>query len=385
MKYYLFIISVIWVCACSNPTANNQLNSNTVISDEKTTLVPIDTLHIKIGEKTNIYSNYMSFKEIKGEPYLGIVNEGNNYLEFYHLTDSAQGFNIYFERKGPENLGVLKGFEILSDSLLIIAGSNRSQIMVSDFNGEIKRVIKTDIARNNNPVVQIYYSQQPLVYNDFKDEIYIFSRVDTDYRKPGLWSGTSFLNVRNSSDEVTHIFNLPEHLANYVHGAYFSHGSHVLAKQRYLILSIPFLKNILILDTQAGEILEKFAGSKYFGDVYSWDNPVDDKHEQFYVESNSYRELIYDKDNELLYRLAYRGLDYVDIDGERRNWDNKVPSIIILNKYFDKIGEFDIPANTFYTRNFFVFNGKLYLSTNHPDNNPSENIMVFVGFKPMAI
>ena len=41
-----------------------------------------------------------------------------------------------------------------------------------------------------------------------------------------------------------------------------------------------------------------------------------------------------------------------------------------------------LPDNTIYTRIYFTHNGKLYLSLNHPDNNPSEDEMVFVGFKP---
>ena len=107
--------------------------------------------------------------------------------------------------------------------------------------------------------------------------------------------------------------------------------------------------------------------------------------ESFYVPSNSYREIAFDKENKLLYRLAYRGVDYTGPDGQRRNWDNKPPSVIIINSDFEKVGEVDLPINTIYTRMYFTHNGKLYLSLNHPDNNPSEDQMVFVGFKPEGI
>jgi hypothetical protein len=110
-----------------------------------------------------------------------------------------------------------------------------------------------------------------------------------------------------------------------------------------------------------------------------------DGHEEFYVTSNSYRELAYDKENQLIYRLAYRKVDYSGPGGKNRTWDNKPPSIIILNSDFEKIGEVDLPVNTIYTRMFFTHDGKLYLSLNHPDNNPSEDQMVFVGFKPEII
>ena len=80
--------------------------------------------------------------------------------------------------------------------------------------------------------------------------------------------------------------------------------------------------------------------------------------------------------------MAYRGVDYIGADGQRRNWDNKLPSVIIINSNFEKVGEIDLPVNTIYNWMYFTHNGKLYLSLNHPDNNPSEDEMVFVGFKP---
>jgi len=135
---------------------------------------------------------------------------------------------------------------------------------------------------------------------------------------------------------------------------------------------------------ESEEMMEVKAGSKYFWDILPWDSPKPtvDGHEEFYVTSNSYRELEYDMQNKLLYRLAYRGLDYLGPNGQRRNWDNKQPSVIIINSDFEKVGEFDPPVNAVYTRMHFTHNGKLYLSLNHPDNNPSEDQMVFVGFKP---
>jgi hypothetical protein len=131
-------------------------------------------------------------------------------------------------------------------------------------------------------------------------------------------------------------------------------------------------------------MIEREGGSKYFGDVLPMEGSksTSDLHEEFYITSNSYRELAYDEENKLLYRLAYRGVDYTGPDGQQRNWDNKLPSVIIINSNFEKIGEIDLPVNQIYNWMYFTYNGKLYLSLNHPDNNPSEDEMVFVGFNP---
>ena len=130
---------------------------------------------------------------------------------------------------------------------------------------------------------------------------------------------------------------------------------------------------------------EKAAGSKYFEDILPWSKPDNERYEEFYVSSNSYRELAYDEERKILYRMAYRKVNYIGADGLRRNWDNKLPSVIILDEDFEKIGEVDLPQNIYYTRSYFTHEGKLYLSLNHPDNNPSEDQMVFVGFKPTKL
>ncbi|HSI75302.1 MAG TPA: hypothetical protein VK957_05395 [Lunatimonas sp.] len=70
---------------------------------------------------------------------------------------------------------------------------------------------------------------------------------------------------------------------------------------------------------------------------------------------------------------------------KQRNWDNKLPSVIMINSDFEKVGEVDLPVNTIYTRMYFTHDDKLYLSLNHSDNNPSEDQMVFLGFKPENI
>jgi hypothetical protein len=240
------------------------------------------------------------------------------------------------------------------------------------------------VDRADFPAIQLYYTQQPLLVDKMKGDLYVVARGPMDYIEPGSWSGTMFLKIPDLNEEsAVHLFELPAHLyKKYIQGAYFSHSSHVMNDNRYIVFGIPFYNNLLTYDLETGETVEKSAGSKYFGDVLPWDNPQMDGHEEFYVTSNFYRELAYGKENQLLYRLAYRKVGYAGRDGKNRNWDNKPPSDIIINGDFEKVGEFDLPVNTIYSRMFFTHDGKLYLSLNHPDTNPSDDQMVFVGFRP---
>lgn len=86
------------------------------------------------------------------------------------------------------------------------------------------------------------------------------------------------------------------------------------------------------------EVFERPGGSKYFGDVMPWPTPDNERDEEFYVSSNSYGGLVYDELNRLLYRIALRGVEYIDLRGEKRDAEDKLPSLIILDEDLEKVG-----------------------------------------------
>jgi hypothetical protein len=386
MRIMLTFVFSFCLVACTHDKKEGSGGLDTTPRDfnQKMTLVPTDTLTFLIGYRSNVYSRYVKKAMINGAPYLGVVNQNTNEIEFYSLTRHEDDFKIHFQEEGPNGVGSIRGFEFISDSTMLIGSSFRIRLYVTDLKGNLMKTLNTHhVERKDFPAIQLYYTQQPLMVDKIKGDLYIFVRGKSDYSAPGKWSGTTFLKIPDLDEEsAVHIFELPAHLYKYVHGAYFSHSSHVMKDNRYIVFGIPFFNNVLIYDLETGEMVEKAAGSKHFGDALPWDNPQMDGHEEFYVTSNSYRELAFDEENQLLYRLAYRKVDYTGPDGKNRTWDNKPPSVIILNSDFEKVGEVDLPTNTIYTRSYFTHRGKLYLSLNHPDNNPSEDQMVFVGFKP---
>ena len=379
--HIVFLIAV--AVSCNFPTSDDALDPSPREFEDQITLIPSDTVIVRLEKTSNIHSNYVALEKLHGKPYLGVVNENSNELEFYALKAPHKNFKVKFLREGPNGIGTLKGFVSIGDSTLLVGSSDRTQLFVADLEGNIIRRYKTKIERRDRPYVQIYYSEQPLIFDASSSSFFMFTRVDTDYSKPGLWSGSSFLKIPLSADEVvSHVFDLPDHLSAYVHGAYFSHSSHVMIDERYLVLGIPFYNDLILYDVATEQVFQRPGGSKYFGDVMPWPKPDNERDEEFYVSSNSYQGLVYDELNKLLYRIAFRGVDYIDLNGQKRNAEDKVPSVIILNEDLTKVGEFDLPTGTFYTRISFSNEGKIYLSLNHPDRRTSEDELVFVGFEP---
>jgi hypothetical protein len=243
---------------------------------------------------------------------------------------------------------------------------------------------ETMVDRPDGEYVPMYYGQIPLVAYPDGQHFLISTKVDTDYFSPGIWSGTSFLKIKKDNPTYQHVFPLPEFFSNLVYGARFSHSSHALVGNKYLAFGFPFYNDILFFDLETEGHFQRNAGSRHFGDALPWERHDPGRDEPYYVEADSYREISYDPVSKFIYRIAYRGVGFLDSEGKQRDWNNKIPSVILLDESLDKVGELDLPGNTFYTRSLFTYNGKLYISHNHPDNNPNEDKLIFVGFKPTS-
>jgi hypothetical protein len=150
-----------------------------------------------------------------------------------------------------------------------------------------------------------------------------------------------------------------------------------------LIISFPIDSEIAVFDLKNSTTEWHYGGSKYFHEIPEWSAPDSNEDERFYIESDSYREVLFDPWKKLYYRFAYRKVNYFDENNMRVNWDYKNPSIVILDEDFRKIGEYDLPENTYYTRNNFVSPEGLYISINHDQNKDAdENKISFQLFKP---
>ena len=383
----LFLFSILSLISCEKQASTSQsLDPNPRKFDDIITLISADTISIPIGQRTNVFSKYISKARIKGKDYLGLVNENTNHLEFYALSDDAESFSIKFQQEGPNGVRTIKAFEVMSDSTLLIGSSWRCELYVTDFSGNVlQRINSMEVEREDKkPFVQLYYTNQPLIYNQTKNTTFTFAAGDQDYNSPSLWSGTYFMKFTHGDrPQMEHVLNLPSHLSPLVYSAFFSHTSHLLKGDDQLIVCLPFLNDLLIYNIDSEALTYAAAGHSGHGDILPLDNPSPYHDEQEYLESNSYREIAYDNETGYLYRFAYEGVDYKDLDGVRKNWDNKKPSIIILDKEMNKVGEYHLPVDQFYTRMFFTYQGKLYVSINHPDNNPSEDELIFVGLRPI--
>ena len=209
----LYVWLLVFIISCQEA---HELDPMPRDFNESLTLIPTDTLVFSIGAKSNVYSRCIKKVEINGNEYIGVVNENTNELEFYGLVDSTNDFKIHFKTEGPNGIGKLKAFEVISDSTLIVGSTYRIRLFVTDFKGNLLKTLKTNIVeRKDFPFVQRYGTSQPLLFDKGNQSVLVFARSDSDYNLPGKWSGTMFLKIPNMKDEsAAHVFELPDHFYN---------------------------------------------------------------------------------------------------------------------------------------------------------------------------
>ena len=99
------LIWVLLLCLSASCQEVKELDPTAREFDQKTTLVPTDTLTIPIGYRSDVYSRYVKASIINNIPYLGVVNVNTNDLEFYALSDKGKDFKVRLYLDGPNAVG----------------------------------------------------------------------------------------------------------------------------------------------------------------------------------------------------------------------------------------------------------------------------------------
>lgn len=206
--------------------------------------------------------------------------------------------------------------------------------------------------------------------------------------------GGEYVNENKNNRKIMGILNLMNYNTSYkvpytsIYGKYNWGGglfrwvyADYNSKIDSYIISLP-AEHYLLVISENGDIQEKvYAGSNYIDFIQSLSKPktapIDaDMRTKYFVESNSYANIIYDSYKDLYYRIAEQKCTYHNAIG----WKKRI-SIIILNSKFEKIGETpidDYDLNCRYA--MFVNEQGLHIPQESSDNTLCFNIYEYENF-----
>jgi hypothetical protein len=365
LKYQLFIIVLFFlafVLSCKNINYEKSYNLGLIESDSLLVIpIPSDVI-------TN--SRHVQFLYGKEQIKL-LAYATSNSLLFFNIDSQNLYKHVRFERYGPNGIGTIRGFHVISpDSILII-----SQFSIMLFDSEPNLLKKNDLHsikhnlhnflspsnRNYNPVVRL------------EDRFY-FSTFMFDLDRDDLLSSSVGVCYDINEDSI---FPMSVNYPMFPYG-YDSKGlyySRLFYNNKWLY-SFVFFDEIYVLEESGHYTLISAPSSMRSNDkLHKISARINSSpHQQ--VRNPKYMALTFDPWQDVFYRFFYPGFD--SPEGEKEDFYDSLLdtpvcfSIIILNAKLEIVGETRMPFQMYDPGSFFVSENGLFIAlhANHPEYNP---------------
>lgn len=365
MKLYLLFIPAVILFTC---TYNNSKNLDSEVTNTKT-LKGKEIIQLPSDSITLPISNCIKYFQQEGSNYLAYLSE--NSINIYDLSNETLDVKIHLDKEGPDGVGIIKGFQIVSEDLILVFPYEPVFYLIN-FSGKVKQSINY-----SKDTLGTYYG---FATTGTKFNSHPFIRNNNIYlpiQPQGLWSQMS----------ERELFDQPKYLIvdtanNQIYRSklsypndYFEDGRKdmvhsVIYDNERVVLSMVGSPYIYISDDLISYTSKVFAGTKIetkkIEPLITNDITGYIKHA---ITNTSYLSIIYDPYRNVYYRLA--ALAYDLTAQENTNFLLKYPprqAIIILNKDFQRIGEVLLEKERYVFNNSFVGQDGFYISTNHPNN-----------------
>lgn len=361
---YLIILFFLLLISCNQ---NKEYNTRLIKSDSL--IIPIDksisvsspcTYFIDSREPTLIFQN----RDVEAK-----LNE----ILFFDFQNRKLDKKIVFS----EDNGYYKsihGFVPISNDSLLLSNGLTDSLYISDLSGKILYKQHFKFEEGNNYVSQIVpVSSEPIYY----DNGMIYFSKSKWREKRDDFSKSNFIFSFNTKLNKFNAFNtfMPN---DYINSEYFSNENSYCFDDRNIIFSPLNSHEIWIVNLKTQKLIKKSAKSDYFREFLKFSvDPPKDMQEGMYNNTyySQYVNIIYDKYRKVYYRFFYPGLDIKKSDKNLTNeyYHPRKMSIIILDEYFNKIGE-QLFSNYDFKMEYFIAPDGLYINSNNELNkNYDEN------------
>lgn len=383
MKQYLFFLIVVVISCNMYKESDSNLNSFELKETNLDIRFPLD-------ENTGlILQSLQLFKSGDSIKWLTFLNSYNNSIYYYDFNKKELLKKIEFPKFGPLGVGNVNGFYLHSlDSLFLVSRDNYQITMVINPLDSLRTQTSIDLTNG----VEELSTAKPLGYTGNRiilidNKLYVLGVPDFDPASSSFMDHAKNLHIIDLidfsllsksiySEEYSNIWPI-----HYLVG-YSAH----LEQKNEMIFSLP-AANEIIRYKPNGESLLVDAKSKYVEKINAMKTReyTGQSRDQHYYRNASYHLIHYDNFRDLFYRFVELPNEKA-IEEDHPSMASKIPSIVLLNSKFEKVGETRLEAQHFFSDMSFVDEDGLYLSQPLLDNGLlNEEVLRFVLFKPVAV
>jgi len=372
MKKYILVINVIVfsVLTSCNKTKNNQINFKVIDSIRLT--IP---KYFPSGEgvpQTCIYEN-----DSVSNLYLMFMNiaKKENELITFNLKSKNNSKIIILPYEGATDYKQSTILGVKSPDSIFIASFLGHKFSLLNAKGDLLNTFDYKYESNEQSVNEISGDiWNPLYFIENK----IYYSVKTSYQNHfNKKLNTSILFEYDLNTNLSSSVNvkIPD---DFIKSDYFSSDEiHYTSNGKQFVFSSAYSNNIWVTDIESGRLKIIDITSKDFKSFELRRKDNDSDYE--YIVNSRYSSIAYDKYRDVYYIFFYPGMDNIKKGDENNaylSWNLPIFNIIVLDNKFNKLGEVEMPKDTYVFDNYFISKKGLNLNANHENNKDyDENYM----------
>lgn len=369
-----FVCAIVLQQSCSNRVeiVESRISSPPLSLQES--LVPTDTIAFPLDSRTNFLTNNILYRADNNS--VVFLNEFENAIYSYSL-ETLGLLNIQkYELEGPNGVGKIDFFQYQSeDSIWVYSGELRQLSLI------VKDTVYKRIDISAHPNVPLMGWAEPQTTRPIFIEKNL-AYIPTIRTNDSLFQNIIVWNLLDNS--VKKIIPSPKLYFEGVElwGTHFQWYYYTLnSTTGQLVFSFPALHTLRVYDLFGENMMEPYAGSKYFDYIRSPFSPGDfanlkarERLNRFLLQP-SFGAVLFDPFNGRYYRYAKQANTHDRVQSSDNTLRKGRPkSIVILNENFEKVGESDVIFPNAVLNQVFIAPDGLYIAI--VDDN--ENTMTFV-------
>jgi len=305
----------------------------------------------------------------------------NNKIFITNLSDAndKDSLNVVFDDKQTDKYGSINSFcfyrkdsvfLLLTDAILVVVNKHLSKIIpINDLDSAQFNGIRLD----NLEDAPIYYDH---LTNNIIGQVYCSEcgMANSSFYKQNTIGQISLLT---NKFETYHI-SFPQNYIDHYYG--FATHVYINSCDSFSLISFPCNANIFLLDRYKNSVQTYTAKSKYQTEEAmpldtSCKNSTEEKMRHL-TTVPYYAEILYDKYRELYYRFFRKNIPLRQSNGKYNDFTDKPVVLMVLNKQFEVIGEYELKdfRNSYVS---FVSKAGLYVKEIRSDRKGETKFRIF--------
>ncbi len=376
----LYILVSFYLLSCSGQKADTKLEFDYELIENSEIKFPLD----KSTSNVELYLEVIEDPD-NGRELLAYLSRTKLAILYFDIAEQKLVKEIPLQREGPEGVGKPTGAYVVSwDSIYVIAANNY-QVSLIDQNAKVHRryrLLDGDTYNENTGLIQVKATSPAVKVGNL---MYFNVLPDRDSYEPFYYEG----KINSSLDLVTgdyEYFNqYPAEFKGKVWGVRGpSYSTTFRSSTNEMAFSFSISDSISVFDLEDWSSERFYGGSKYKKNpVQPFENPnesldlSDDALRTFHYEG-----MIYDKYEEVYYRIALHDIELADANSNKLDMFNKTLSIIVLDRDFNILTEKKLEDNKYMWYMYFVSKEGLCIAQSNPHNEDlDEDYLTFTCFE----